>query len=756
MAKRNEVLFRVLAKSNPEITIKQHIEDCLYVYNQLKNCIENIPLEDKSLFWEILYACIVFHDTGKAHVEFQRLLNGLKNKWGAQRHELFSLVFIHNLSVPDDLLELIDYAVAGHHKCIEELFNFVNTNYNGDPDSWDYDEDSLSFSDECNKMNFDVIWEILSQYGYSDRSIKHINIYNRIEQIKQKPLNLQTPGFLIRLLLIGALKQCDHLASAGIKEIHSLNKDDFSFVYKYDLFAHQKNASEVIGNMILSAPTGSGKTETAFLWLKNQIEERGHGRVFYILPYTASINAMYERLNPNMDSESVKVGMLHGKLAQYVEQKMEGDSSLKSDFDKRQLIEDFKTLVTPIKVATPFQLLKHLFGLKGFEKGMFEWCGAYFIFDEIHAYESRLFAQIIVLLDFVIKYFQVRVHIMTATMPAFMKNELLKVLGSSSIITANRALYESFIRHQLFLVDGLLSDSLDVIQQRLDDGKKVLVVCNTVDQAQQVYENLIAANKILIHGRFNAEDRFEKERRLQADSINLLVGTQAIEVSLDIDFDVIYTEPAPLDALIQRFGRVNRKRLKGICSCFVFTERNEADIYIYKDPEVIERTLNVLDKVINESNGIIDEAKLQSMIDFVYPDWNADQKKDFEDTRNILTDAVNNHLRPLVYNDINEKKFYEQFDGMKVLPVALLSEYQKRLSDNQFVKAEGLLVSIRKGRFYSMSQNGEIEKSSLYYEKQSTNKLSDHLIHIIKCRYTKELGLQMNENELSDFESQFF
>jgi CRISPR-associated endonuclease/helicase Cas3 len=49
-----------------------------------------------------------------------------------------------------------------------------------------------------------------------------------------------------------------------------------------------------------------------------------------------------------------------------------------------------------------------------------------------------------------------------------------------------------------------------------------------------------------------------------------LIGTQAIEVSLDIDYDVIFSDPAPLDALIQRFGRVNRKRLKSPCPCLVF------------------------------------------------------------------------------------------------------------------------------------------------------------------------------------------
>jgi len=88
-----------------------------------------------------------------------------------------------------------------------------------------------------------------------------------------------------------------------------------------------------------------------------------------------------------------------------------------------------------------------------------------------------------------------------------------------------------------------------------------LVVCNTVKNAQiacrELGKNVSPEKKALIHGRFILKDREEQERNA-ADKF-LLVGTQAIEVSLNISFDVIYTELAPIDALVQRFGRVNRK-----------------------------------------------------------------------------------------------------------------------------------------------------------------------------------------------------
>lgn len=67
----------------------------------------------------------------------------------------------------------------------------------------------------------------------------------------------------------------------------------------------------------MTAPTGTGKTEAAMNWLRTQIRNRGSGRVFYVLPYTASINAMYERISKDIEKE--KVGMVHGNLLQYLD-----------------------------------------------------------------------------------------------------------------------------------------------------------------------------------------------------------------------------------------------------------------------------------------------------------------------------------------------------------------------------------------------------------------------------------------------------
>ena len=740
----------VLAKSEPQVSLKQHIDDCLIIYEQLVKCFPNLPLMDHKVFWKIVHDSIIFHDTGKSHSEFQRILYKYSpNAWNHQRHEIFSLYFIKQANIPDKWKELMYYAVIGHHRSIDETYEFVLDNYVSVARPGWYSCDNLSFKDECGKLWRNKIWKILNVYGFQKINDDVIDIVSLVKSYHHTPCSLSDSVFIRCLLLIGFVKQCDHLASAGITRLYKLSDANFSFLFEYPLYKHQEESYKLSGNVILSSPTGSGKTETSILWLKRQLGKRGEGRIFYILPYTASINAMYERLNMKfnegyMSSDTHWVGMLHGKLSQYLENKISSDKSWNAT-GREQLIQDFKTLVTPMKIVTPFQLLKYLFGLKGFEKGMSEWSGGYFIFDEIHAYDSKTFAQIIVLLEFCSQYMNVNVFIMTATLPSFMLHILERAIGEHSRVIADENLYNKFDRHKISIEEGVLQDSLDLIQKDLDEGKKVLVVCNTVEQAQNVYKSLyIQESKLLLHGSFNAEDRNKKEVKLQNEEVRLLVGTQAIEVSLDIDYDTIYTEPAPLDALIQRFGRVNRKRQKGLCVCHVFDTQNEKDKFIYNEA-VVSRSIEILHKIEEKDKGIIHEKDLQAYIDKVYPDWEDCQKEDFDITYEMLSLSIRNRLKPLTYDEKSEDLFYKQFDGIKVLPVCLVQRYQKYLDSYQLIKAEGLLVSIRESRFFALLKNNEISRETFCYTKMNDDRLNNKSILVMKRAYNEEIGLQISK-----------
>ena len=468
--------------------------------------------------------------------------------------------------------------IAGHHKDFNFLSNHIQQSYNSNDDIFSFSEEGkLEWDEEFRKLNWQFAESLLNEYDITFQKNSLSNPFNVINEYSKKPFNSSNSKFQELLLLSGALKQCDHMASAGISKINTLGEKHFHFLYetKWPSYFHQKKASNTIGNIILTAPTGSGKTEASMMWLHRQIKETGQGRTFYILPFTASINAMFERLDIKMKGNNEIAGILHGKLSEYIESRFGNEEySTKNEAIKQELKENYRALVPPLKVATPFQLLKYIFGLKGFEKGIFEMSGGYFIFDEIHAYDTEVTAQIKVLIEFSTRFLKVNVCLMTATLPTFLKKEFASAIGNYTEICADTKLYQSFIRHRIKVIEGILSDNLKSIQQRLDQGDKVLVVCNTVKQAQNIYNNLESSNKVLLHSSFNGIDRNRKEAALQSNKIKLLVGTQAIEVSLDIDYDVVFSELAPLDALLQRFGRINRHQIDGHyrppCDCFVF------------------------------------------------------------------------------------------------------------------------------------------------------------------------------------------
>lgn len=752
--------MKLLAKSSdnergtPSLTLEEHIEDCLHVYRLLR--VSFPQAADISgmgeQFWEVLKVAVICHDLGKAHREFQYLLEHKPNKWKSQRHELFSIPFVEALKDFDtETIQLIKLAIAGHHRDFEELQNQLAFYETGD--------------------DFGMLVTHSERQYFPDAFREHVRegeILNLLDSYKVKVQKIQPKAFdaLIRLyirtpskpgndhyfallMLFGALKWCDHLGSAKVNNLFNLDDNDFQYLHNtsYQPYAHQLDSGNMAGNLILTAPTGSGKTESAFMWLQKQLNHSGQGRVFYVLPFTASINAMYGRLKKEIDGD--RIGMLHGKLSDYLNNYF--DNLQYSTHAKkegiRNLKEKFKSLVTPVKVTTPFQLLKNLFGLKGFEQGFFELAGSHLIFDEIHAYNPETFAQIKVLIEFAVKHLKAKVMIMTATMPRFIRHELEGVLGEFSHVKAQNSLYNDFRRHRVVLKDGLLYDGLEEIRVRLRCGEKVLVVCNTVKSAQRAFIALSGSVKegqaVLLHGSFTGKDRADKEKALMADQVKLLVGTQAIEVSLDIDYDVIYTEPAPIDALIQRFGRVNRRRLKGISDCIIFTESNTEDAYIY-NTVTIDKTIHALSKISDSQSGIIDEASLQLLIDEVYDEWDPADRRKFEDQYIYLKEAVQ-LLSPMLKNRYSEEDFYRQFDGIKVLPQHHKDRYELYLNNLDFISAESEKVQISKRRFMGWLKNDNIRRERYAFLKGDKVNVEQYLV--TNKGYTSELGLLADEED---------
>ena len=216
--------MELLAKSNPHQTLKRHIDDALKIEQYLENSFPNInKVNCTDDFWELLKICIIFHDLGKAHSEFQKLLQGKSYDWKQQRHELFSLPFVKSLK--NQRKELIYLVIAGHHKDYETLIKNLES-YCSDNDDFELDisgtEEISTFEKEFeNNVPVKKVHELLKYYGVE---IKAPVIHNPKKQLQQfvKKHFIDKNEQIKLLLLTGAFKQCDHLASSGVEKIFNL------------------------------------------------------------------------------------------------------------------------------------------------------------------------------------------------------------------------------------------------------------------------------------------------------------------------------------------------------------------------------------------------------------------------------------------------------------------------------------------------------------------------------------------------------
>jgi CRISPR-associated endonuclease/helicase Cas3 len=709
----------MLAKSDGT-TIEQHTQDLLDLFLDFQIAFEFLPLlSKKDDFWDSLKNAIIFHDIGKATIGFQELMQ--KNIKYHFRHEITSAVIAQNFLHDECAIN----AILSHHKnfkILGEKLNEYRQNKKYNQDRW--------IEKEFSEFNINWFKKFLTTFGfnYTECSQKisfEIDIDKWLLPRKRKSIS-EIEKFQ-NIFLSAALSVCDHNASAGVKAIPILSQKHFSFLDNFTPHTHQKLSWQSDGNVLLIAPTGQGKTESAIGWLKKQLSKK-QGRTFYILPFTASINAMTKRLCSinNGFGDDGMVGLLHGKAKFFVDEfyeKKDGQSL-------KDMVDINKKIIKPFKVITPFQILKWAFGVKGFEKGFTELAGSYLIFDEIHIYDKELFDRILFFIEWLIEKLHVKVFIMTATMPMFMQNQIKQVLKISQEIKPDNKLISNIRRHKIKLLDSTIEQQIDFIQSNINKGKSVLIVCNTISKSQYMYSSIKCKSKTLLHSGFTAKDRVWKEKFIMSDTKpQLLVGTQAIEVSLDIDYDMIITEPAPMDALIQRFGRVYRSwnRIMGEydeANCFVVTSIDKEHCKIYKK-ELIEKTLIELKNI---ENILINENVVQHMLDNIYEPVELDS-----DTRENIREYLDN-LYPFNTYEESEEEFFKQFDGIEVLPAELFEEFGQCIKDKKYIDAEKLFVSISRQKYM-------FNKDFIYHMGINDYK---KVFPIIDLKYSQELGL-LNE-----------
>jgi len=591
----------ILAKGeeNSRVTLVQHLNEVALLAEKVADHL--------GLGASIARRGAILHDIGKASSLFQQTLkkNFQRPPGFIFRHELASLFFI-SLLKEDEKYPIVDMIVA-HHKSVyhdageKGLLDLVEN----DPDCFkQHIKDFDSWSNNA--------LAILEQFGFETTSISveqaEENFFKVVDYCESKSYGYsQWKGVLIA---------ADHLASAMNGSVKPLESKLF-VIPDLNYYHSRKNklyplslisADDERKYTLVTAPTGAGKTDFLI--------RRCKGRVFYTLPFQASINAMYERIKNDLKDTNADVRLLHAA------------SSIKLEHGKIEEKILQRHIGASVKVLTPHQLAALVFGTKGYEALIVDLKGCDVILDEIHTYSETAQAIVLKIVE-ILCNIGCRIHIGTATMPTVLYNRLVYILGGQDRIyevKLSDEILETYNRHIIHKADSMESLS-GIVDEAIVQKQKVLLVCNQVKRAQSLYADLSKkypnVEKMLVHSRFKRGVRSKLETDLRDKYNNskeacLVVSTQVVEVSLDISFDLMITECAPIDALIQRFGRINRKRSKE-------TIGHYKSIYVLPPPiektDALPYTLEALQRTYDAlpNDVLLREKNAQLVIDKVYP-----------------------------------------------------------------------------------------------------------------------------------------
>ena len=572
-------MAELLAK--PEVPLIVHLREVL----RLGRGISHRLGLDERLRTKALLACAL-HDIGKATVDFQEYVRGQRGK--AYPHALASLPFAlaaeirlgrrygwskHDLSATA--------AVLTHHSPLgPRLYLGYAT---------------PEFHPELAEA-LKAIWESLQGVGVEGLPPPEEFLTSLKPLLEDPPAAMLDdtgviPGRTVRDLLRSlpaqefaqvkaVLHLADWLASAEERDHTVLFLERGRarierYIRRFSLKDFQRRAAAVRDDLLhLRAPTGTGKTEALLLWAGDA------ERLIYLLPTQATVNAMWKRLRQIYGDD--RVALAHGRASYMLRQEAE-----EVPLEIRLFGSVF---ARPVTVATLDQyLLAHLNGRHWEERRSLA-RRATIVLDEIHAYEPYTLG---LLLEALERERPVRLALASATLPSV----LLELFPKGGLVEAEEALWQR-TRHRLELRDGSLPEGLTDAMAFAHEGKTVLIVANTVGSAQSLYRTLreeFAREQChLLHARFAFRDRQKKETLVGKHRPGtIFIATQVVEVSLDISYDVLLTEVAPVDALVQRMGRVNRRGEKPPAPVIAFQRWSEGSRRVY-GREMLEWSLEIL------------------------------------------------------------------------------------------------------------------------------------------------------------------
>ena len=742
-------------KAKPNKSIIEHTNDLLDVLEILWN----LGYIKEERIYELIQKACIYHDIGKINKEFQKRVKNKGIKFDENKevaHNVLSLYFIDEskFNNKEDYL-IVSNAVVNHH---------------------DYCDIGLAIREKS-----DIIENLLE--GLDHKKVKKV-IPAKIASISQDIDAIKIKGYL---------HKCDYSASSGYTaeyENNFLEKSLENVLNKWKLDNQDASWNELQQycienkneNIIAIAQTGMGKTEAGLLWISDN-------KGFFILPIRTAINAIYDRTKKYISSYGgnleEQLGLLHSSSLEYLLSQSEDDKYDDKDeyIDKKEDKEIIeyekiaKQLSLPINVSTIDQLFDFVYKYPAYELKLTTLSYSKIVIDEIQMYGPDLLAYLVYGLERIVEQGG-KVAILTATLPPFVKELLSK---SIKFKIKEDGFTDNSKRHNLKILDKRI-DSNDICDkymenEKLNKSNKILVVCNSITQAQNLYEEIsdILGNKNLhiLHSKFIKGQRLSKESEIiefgktykdnKSNELDkqsgIWISTSIVEASLDIDFDYLFTELQDLNSLFQRLGRCNRKGKKYSSenNCYIYTQIDERSFingdrgYIDKDIfELSKEAISLWEGQISEKEKIELINKYLTMDKIKNSNYITQYKHTYNFIKNLTPDTFKSDevkLRNILSKDIIPSPIYHEYNGdikeleLKLKDKSLNSPENKGEKIKLQNKLKKYTVSVHPNHitnYYRALKNG-------LATRYDNVRVSDYeYIPVIECEYT-ELGYRQKK-----------
>lgn len=633
--------------------LEEHVERCKYYFmkiyeeKELQKIVQRFSemLQFKNqkavLEWmlKLMFQLITFHDVGKCNPNFQKIkmennqvlesFEGLSSTRHSFLSSLFYLDFYLECLEKDDRFDNDEkkkmrviiwehaFLIARHHSNLEAINEY--TRVANQPEELKLIQYLMNKSDEpkFKNKNAKVIRNVF-KIGYSGK--------------KKFTREENNAKYFYYRLLYSLLVACDYHATTeymtGIrkkdlgeslsikpyekaykeseiyKNIRKYEKEKYSEEEKH--FENIKDINELRSELFLDAehelkkhldknlffleaPTGSGKSNTAFE-LSFHLMEKGK-KLFYIYPYNTLVEQNQETLNKLFQDSKLKDQIVVvNSLTPISVGKSEYEEDSTEYYQKALLDRQF--LNYPIILSTHVSFFNLLFGSKKEDVfGFFQLSNAVIVLDEIQSYRNSIWSEIIIMLKACAKLMGMKIIIMSATLPNL---EVLTGREEQAVhLIKKRDIYyqHPVFRDRVRISFELLEEKIDYkklldhIVNNKRDNQKILLEFIKKDSAYTFYQMLLESDRIHCPVKCITGDDsiYEREKILRpikdgTEKDMILVSTQVVEAGVDIDMDVGYKNISLLDSEEQFLGRINRS-CKGNGIAYFFYLDSWEEIY---------------------------------------------------------------------------------------------------------------------------------------------------------------------------------